>query len=138
MASAALASRLYRIAMALLLFMAFAHTVFAMLGDPVSDEQARALSETKATSFVIFGWRRTYFDFYYGNGMLVTVLLVLLAFLCWEASGLVRQAPTIARRLAWPLAVSMIFVAYFSWTRFVIMPAIVSSVITSLLVVAAI
>ncbi|HLW88558.1 MAG TPA: hypothetical protein VKR57_08695 [Terriglobales bacterium] len=77
------ASVLYRIAAVLLLLLDAGHTS----GYPWSDPAwAVDLGPMRSTHFNILGFSRTYWDFYVGFGLTVSVLLLLAVVLAWQLS----------------------------------------------------
>lgn len=90
---------LHRISAGLLFFFAAAHT-FGML-DRTSKGVAVDLVEVAMhnAAFPVMGVQRTLWDFYFGFGILVTVLLVLAGFVSLELARLASAAPGSALRL---------------------------------------
>jgi len=114
---------LCRIAAGLLAFFAAAHT-YGMLAPKEPTVQAaevRALMDS--VHFDITGLSRSYSDFYFGFGMLLSTFLVFSAWLAWRLGGLADGAPTLARPLLAGLAVTVVVVAAICWRWFFIPPA---------------
>src|SRR5882762_7008701 len=89
------ASIFYRIAAVLLLLFEAGHTS----GFPWSDPQWGVdLGSMRSTHFDILGSSRTYWDFYVGFGLSVSVLLLLAVVLAWQLGRF--PAPTLALRRA--------------------------------------
>ena len=78
------ASMFYRIAAVLLLLLDAGHTS----GFPWSDPAwAVDLGPMRSTHFYILGFDRTYWDFYVGFGLTISVILLLAAVLAWQLGG---------------------------------------------------
>ena len=128
------ASRLYRIAAVLILLFDIGHTT----GYPWSDPNWRVdLSLVRSSHFDIFGSSRTYWDFYLGFGLFVTVFLLLAAILAWQLGGLPNEALLRMRATAWTFGLCFGGVAVLSWKYFFIIPIVFSILITLCLTVAA-
>ncbi len=130
------ASAFYRIAAVLILLFAVGHTVGFLQSDPKWGVDT-LLASMRSIHFDIQGFSRTYWDFYVGFGLFVTVFLLFAAVLAWQLGGL--PAETRARMLgpAWALAVCFAAVSVLSWRYFFIIPIVFSIVITVCLIAAA-
>src|SRR5437879_8543087 len=83
------ASTLYRIAAVLLLLFDAGHTS----GFPWSDPKWGVdLASMRSTHFYIMGFSRTYWDFYLGFGLFVSVFLLLAVVLAWQLGRLARES----------------------------------------------
>ncbi len=80
------ASLLYRIASVLLILFALGHAAL------------------QSTHFEVQGLNRTYWDFYVGFGLFVTVLLLLTAVLAWQLGGLPQEHLSAMPVVTWSLA----------------------------------
>ena len=128
------ASLFYRIAAVLILLFDAGHTS----GFPWSDPKwAVDLSSMRSTHFDILGFSRTYWDFYVGFGLFVTMFLLLAAMLAWQLGGLPANTRALMRGTAWTLALCFAAVTVLSWRYFFIVPIVSSMVITVCLIVAA-
>ena len=82
------ASMLYRIAAVLLVLFEAGHTS----GFPWSDPKWGVdIGSMRSTHFYIMGFSRTYWDFYVGFGLFVSVFLLLAVVLAWQL-GAFRQS----------------------------------------------
>jgi len=91
----------------------------------------------QSTHFDVLGFSRTYWDFYVGFGLFVTVFLLLAAVLAWQLGGLGAEALAHLRGTAWTLALCFAAVSFLSWRYFFTIPIIFSTAITLGLIVAA-
>jgi hypothetical protein len=129
------ASLLYRIAAVLLLLFATGHT----LGFRKIDAKwgiDSVVSSMKTVSFEVNGFPRTYWSFYVGFGLFVTVQLLFAAAACWQL-GLEPPVLRSMPGLCWSLVLSFLVVSYLSWRYFFLGPLIFSLLITVLLALAA-
>jgi hypothetical protein len=127
------ASVFYRIAAVLLLLFDVGHTS----GFPWSDPKWGVdLGPTQLTHFYIMGFSRTYWDFYVGFGLFVSVLLLLAVVLAWQLGGLPPESLARMRGTAWAFALCFIAVTVLSWKYFFVLP-IVFSIVTTICLTAA-
>ena len=127
------ASMLYRIAAVLLLLLDAGHTS----GFPWSDPKWGVdLSAMRSTHFYIMGFSRTYWDFYVGFGLFVSVFLLLAVVLAWQLGSLPPESLALMRGTAWAFALSFAAITVLSWKCFFIIP-IVFSIVTTLCLTAA-
>jgi hypothetical protein len=122
------ASILYRISSVLILLFAIGHTLGFRKTDP-SWGVDQTLAALKQTTFLIQGFHRTYYGFYVGSGLFVTVFLLFTAVVTWELGRL--PAATLAQLpwLAWGLALCyagslLIALRYFFMTPVIFSAAI--------------
>ena len=125
---------LYRIAAVLILLFDVGHSS----GYPWSDPDWRVdLGTVQSTHFNVLGFSRTYWDFYVGFGLFVSVFLLLAAILAWQLGSLPTQTLRAMRTSAWTLALCFAAVSVLSWIYFFIIPIVFSCAITVCLVLAA-
>jgi len=125
-----------RIASILTLIHAVLHTVGGMFGDPRNAEQAAARSIVQSHQFDAFGSTRSYWDFYFGFGLVTSVTLLLLAVLLWQLSSLVKTDPAKARPFIAMLFVAFIALAVISWAYFFAPPFVFELIIAACIGVA--
>src|SRR5258708_30237630 len=128
------ASMLYRIAAVLLLLFDAGRTS----GFPWSDPKWGVdLASMRSTHFYIMGFSRTYWDFYVGFGLFVSVFLLLAVVLAWQLCRLPPQSLALMRGTAWAFALCFAAVTVLSSKYFFILPIVFSIVTTSVLTAAA-
>ena len=89
---------LLRMASALTLAHALLNSFAGLLsGTSKNQEEVSLLNAMKALHFDAMGSLRTYWDFYFGFGLFLTVNLLLLSALLWHLASLVKVEPAIAR-----------------------------------------
>jgi len=122
------ASILYRISSVLILLFAIGHTLGYRKTDPVwgVDE---TLSILKRTTFHIQGFDRTYYGFYVGSGLFVTLMLLFTALIAWQLGGLSAAKLAELPWLTWGLAVCYGGVLLLSLRYFFMTPLIFSAAI---------
>src|SRR6202140_4661681 len=127
-------SALFRIAAFLLLLFDAGHTS----GFPWSDPNWGVdLGSMRSTHFCIVGFSRTYWDFYVGFGLFVSVFLLLAVVLAWQLAGLPPESLALMRGTAWAFALCFVAITVLSWKYFFIIPIVFSIVTTSCLTAAA-
>lgn len=130
------ASLLYRIASVLLILFALGHTLGFRRVDPRWGVDS-IISALRSTHFDVQGLNRTYWDFYVGFGLFVTILLVFVAVLSWQLGGLSKESLSLMPLVTWGVAACFILVTFLSWKYFFVVPTIFSAVVTICLVLAA-
>jgi hypothetical protein len=128
------ASMFYRIAAVLLLLFAAGHTSGFPWSDPTWGVD---LSSMRSTHFYIMGFSRTYWDFYVGSGLFVSVFLLLAVVLAWQLGGLPPESLARMRGTAWAFALCFVAITVLSWRYFFVIPIVFSIVTTLCLTVAA-
>jgi hypothetical protein len=127
---------LYRIASGLLVLFAIGHTAGFRQVDP-SWRAEGVLRALKNLRFDVQGFTRTYWDFYTGFGLFVTVFLAFAAILAWQLGGLPQNVLRAMPAVPWSLASSFVFVTFLSWRYFFVVPLAFSAGIALCLILAA-
>ncbi len=127
---------LYRIASVLLVLFAAGHTLGFRRVDPRWGIDA-TIGALKATQFQVQGFTRSYWTFYTGFGLFVTVLLVFAGILAWQLGALPKDTLRSLRVVTWALALSFVAVTFLSWRYFFIAPLVFSGVVAACLLLAA-
>ena len=128
------ASTLYRISAVLLLLFDAGHTS----GFPWSDPKWGVdLGSMRSTHFYLMGFSRTYWDFYIGFGLFVSVFLLLAVILAWQLGRLPPESLALMRGTAWTFALCFAAITVLSWKYFFMIPIVFSIVTTSCLTAAA-
>lgn len=130
------ASLLYRVASVLIVLFAAGHQFGFRQVNPAWKADT-LVSSMRSLTFDVQGFTRSYWDFYTGFGLFVTVFLLLAALLAWqlgnpEVAGLAPMRP-----LAWGLVLAFAVSTFLSWTYFFVAPLALSSIITVVLIAAA-
>jgi hypothetical protein len=130
------ASLLYRIASVLLLLFAAGHTLGFRQVDPRWGVDA-LIESMKATHFQIQGMSVTYWGFFTGFGLFVSVFLVFAAVLAWQLGGMPRDVLRAMPLIRWGFALCFVALTYLNWQYFFIVPLAFSGVIAVCLLAAA-
>jgi hypothetical protein len=130
------ASILYRIASVLLVLFAAGHTVGFLQIDPKWGVDSMIMA-MRSIHFDVQGSNRTYWEFYVGFGLFVSVFLVFSAVLAWQLGGLPAGTLALMRGTAWALVICFGAVAILSWRYFFIIPIVFSIAILLCLTAAA-
>jgi hypothetical protein len=125
-----------RIASVLTLIHAVLHTIGGVFGTVDPGPAAVAVAAMKANRFLFLGNTRSYWDFYLGMGLCVTIFLTVEAIVFWMLGSLaktdaVRLRPILAAFIAGYLAL-----AVNSWRYFFIAPVITEILIAVCLALA--
>ena len=91
----------------------------------------------RETHFVVDGFSRTYWNFYVGFGLFVSVLLLFAALIAWQLGGLPADTLLLMRGTMWALAICFAVVTFLCWKYFFIAPIAFSIAITACLIAAA-
>ena len=130
------ASLLYRIASILLLLFAIGHTMGFRQIDPRWGLDSM-IQSMQSIHFNANGSDRTYWDFFVGFGLFVTVLMVLASVILWQLAGLSPETLVGMRLTARAFVLCFAVVAYLSWRYFFLVPTIFSVAILLCLTLAA-
>jgi hypothetical protein len=91
------------------------------------------LRSMRGFQFDVMGEARTYWHFYVGFGLYITVLLLLQAVLLWQLASLVRVDPSRVRPLLGTLSVAGVVGTVVIWTFIFAVPALFSLACTACL-----
>ena len=125
---------LYRIAAVLIFLFDVGHTAGYPWTDPA---WGAAPAIMRSGHFQVFGFTRTYWDFYVGFGLFVSVFLLLAAILAWQLGSLPPQSRALLRVTSWALALAFAAVSLLSVMYFFAIPILFAFAITVCLVGAA-
>jgi len=124
----------YRIAAVLLLLFEAGHTSGFPWFDP---KWGVDLGPMQSTHFHIMGFSRTYWDFYVGFGLFVSVFLLLAAVLAWQLGRLPPESLAHMRGIGWTFALCFAAITVLSWKYFFTLPIALTVSITLCLTAAA-
>jgi hypothetical protein len=130
------ASLFFRIAAVLLVLFSAGHTLGFRKVDPKWGIDAM-LTSMRSTRFDAQGFSRTYWDFYVGFGLFVSVFLLFSAVLAWQLGGLGPEPLHAIRSIAWALAICFALVTFLSWRYFFAAPIVFSVAILLCLIAGA-
>ena len=123
------ASTFYRIAAGLLMLFAVGHTFGFQQSDPNWGVDALVAS-MHSIHFDALGSNRTYWDFFLGAGLSVSVFLLFAAVLAWQLGRLPGENLAQMRVTVWAFAICFAAITVLSWRYLFIVPIVFSSLIT--------
>jgi hypothetical protein len=129
-------SMIYRVASILLALFAVGHTLGFRQTLPEWGVNSLVVS-MQTIHFNAQGFNRSYYDFYVGFGLFVSVLLLFAAVSAWQLGGMNQEALARKPGIKWSLAICFVVVTALSWVYFFLIPIIFSSVIAVCLLIAA-
>jgi hypothetical protein len=130
------ASLLYRVSAALLVLFALGHTIGFRKVDPRWNADG-VVNGMRGVSFDVQGFRRSYWDFFSGFGLFVSVLLVFAAVLAWQLGSMSPEGLAGIPVVRWSFAICFVAIAALTWRYFFIAPDVFSSLVALGLVGAA-
>ena len=130
------ASLLYRISSVLLVLFAVGHTIGFRQVDPKWGADT-AVSGMRSVSFNVLGFNRTYWDFFSGFGLFVTVFLLFGAVLAWRYGSISPERLAAIPIERWSFAACFLLIAGLSWMYFFTVPGVFSTLVALGLVGAA-
>jgi hypothetical protein len=130
------ASLLYRISSVLLVLFAIGHTIGFRQVDPSWGADAVA-NGMRSVGFKVQGFNRSYWDFFTGFGLTVTVFLLFAAILSWRFGSMSRESLSGIPIERWSFAICFVLVAGLTWRYIFLVPGIFSTLVALGLVGAA-
>src|SRR6266849_5031336 len=101
------------------------HTI-GILTPPSRGPQAAVFETMRSVRFPVMGFDRSYWEFYEGFGLFVTVEFALLGVIAFQLSGISRRDPRQALPMAITLQIGCVASAVLSWLFFFAAPIVVS------------
>lgn len=128
---------LLRVASVLTLIHAVLHTVGGLLSAPThGPAETAVLDAMKASRFDFMGSPRSYWDFYMGFGLFLTLSLLLQSVLLWQLAVLAVSDPSKARPFMVSLLLAFIAAIGLSWKFFFVAPLAMEALIATLIALA--
>lgn len=125
-----------RIASVLTLIHSILHTIGGVFGKPTPGPAEQAVAAMKANHFVLMGSPRTYWDFYMGFGLGITIFLTMEAIVFWLLASLAQAEGTRLRPIISVFALGYLAFAANSFHFFFLPPVIFEVLIVLCLVLA--
>ncbi len=129
-------SLLYRVSSGLLVLFALGHTIGFRRVDPRWNADG-VVSSMRSVSFDVQGLNRSYWDFFSGFGLFVSVFLVFAAILAWQLASMSPERRAAIPLVRWSFALCFVLIAVLSWRYFFMVPGVFSTLIALGLVGAA-
>ena len=101
-------------------------------------QETQLVDSMKSVAFEFMGERSTYWNLYFGWGLLISVLLLTLAIILWLLSDLAHLAPRSVGIISGIISATSLVGAYLSFRLFYIPPFLFFSVICVILLTAAV
>lgn len=115
----------------------FAGHTAGMPWTPYTDPEALAIIESmKNHSFEAEGLKGTYWDFYFGFGIIISVFLLVQAAVLWQVASLAKTDAIRVRPIVVSFLVAFIMNAALAWKYFFAVPVAMSGVIALCLAIA--
>ena len=102
-------------------------------GTSGNQEEVAVLTAMKTLQFDAMGSLRTYWDFYFGFGLFLTVNLLLASGLLWQLASLAKAEPAMARPFIASFCIAFAAFAVLSGLYFLIAPLILEILIAVIL-----
>ena len=103
------------------------HTVGTMSSITNTPQEAAVISAMQAYRFPVMGFVRSYWDFYRGFSVTITVLLGVLAVIAWQLGAISRRNPETAVPIAITVLIGCAANAAVSWKYFFAAPMLTSA-----------
>jgi hypothetical protein len=123
-----------RIAAGLTLIHAVLHTVGGVFGDVGPGPAAVAVQAMKVNQFLLLGHLRSYWDFYRGMGLGVTIFLTAEGIVFWQLASLSKNEVWRLRSVLMTFSIAYLVFSINSYRYFFIAPVIVEILIAACLV----
>lgn len=120
-----------RIASVLTLVHAAAHTAGGVFGKPVNAVASSVVAQMQSNVFPMMGASRTYWDFYFGMGLGVSIFLTFEAIAFWLLAGFAKTRAAELRPLFAVFMLAYLALAVNSFLYFFILPVIVEILIAA-------
>jgi hypothetical protein len=109
------------------------HTIGGVFGAPPPGAGATAMLAMRANHFMVMGLDRSYYIFFIGFGLAITVSMLVESALFWMLSGLVRRTGTLLRPILWLYVLAYVAVTVLAAVFFFPPPLIFDAVVVILL-----
>jgi hypothetical protein len=125
------AARLYKVTSILLLLFGVGHTSGLYRHQDFGMEGNQVFDAMHVVPIQVMGRAHTFWDFYVGFGLLVSVLFFFTGVLAWQLGALCDRQKEVVKVLAWPFFLCQAVVAVLCCTNFFLMPIAFSIAIAS-------
>lgn len=122
-----------RIAAVITFIHAILHTVGGVFGQAEPGPASVAVAAMKSNEFLLMGHMRSYWDFYRGLGLVVTILLTAEAVVFWQLGSLAKTDAQRLRPIMATFALAYAVFAVNSYTYFFLGPVIAEIMIVACL-----
>ena len=108
---------------------AVAHTIGGVYGDPPPGPGAAAVQAMKANRFPLMGNTRSYWDFYFGLGLALSISMTAEGILMWQLASLARTEARRLRPMMATFLVAYLAIAVNSNAHFFLAPVVFEIII---------
>ena len=120
---------LLRIASVIAFLFAAGHTMGAPWTPAEGEPELAVVESMKALHFPVMGAERSYWDFYFGFGVIISFYQLALAVILWQAASLARLDATRIRPMMLTLLAAYFSIGVVSWMYFFAIPVIMAAAI---------
>jgi hypothetical protein len=125
-----------RIASVLTLIHCALHTIGGVFGKPRSGAELAVIEAMKSHPFDFMGSLRSYWDFYFGYGLFVTINLLIQGLLFWQLATMAKTNAAWTRPILALFFLNYVAMAIIAWKYFFIAPAVTELLIAACLALA--
>jgi hypothetical protein len=123
-----------RIASVLAIIHSILHTIGGVLSKPNNGAPEIAIIEAmKSRAFNVMGSMRTYWDFFFGYGLIVTITLLVQGVLFWQLGNIAKTNGAQIRPILLLFCFNFIATTIVAWKYFFIAPAVTELLIAAFL-----
>jgi hypothetical protein len=127
---------LLRVAAVLTLLYCAGHTA-GMPWTPYTDTEATSvLDAMKSHSFEDQGFKGTYWDLYFGFGLIISVYLLVQAAVLWQTASLAKTDAGRVRPILVSFLIAFVINAALSWKYFFVVPVVLAGLVAICLAIA--
>lgn len=129
-------STLLRIAAVLMFLYFLGHTSGAPWAPGEAPSDMAVLEAMKSDHFPVIGVSRSYWDFYFGFGLIISLMQLVQAVVLWQLGSLAKTDAARLRPLIAVFCLSLVANAILGWMYFFIIPIVFSMLIAIVLLLA--
>jgi hypothetical protein len=129
-------SILLRIASVIAFLFAAGHTMGAPWTPATGEPELAVVESMKALHFTVMGADRSYWDFYFGFGVSISVYLLALAVILWQSASLARSDAMRTRPMMLTLLAAYLIIGVVGWMYFFAIPLIMAAAICVCMILA--
>lgn len=126
---------LIRISSILFLFLTVGHTSAYPWNSSLVQRQKQVVASMRSVDFIFAGEHSSYWNLYFGWGLLAAALLLALTIILWLLSNMVHLAPRATGTIIAVFSATSLVGAYLSFSFFYIPPFVLYSVISVILMI---
>jgi hypothetical protein len=109
------------------------HTIGGVFGGAAPGAQLDTVTVMKANRFVAMGVTRSYWDYYFGYGLMTTVNFLVQTFVFWQLATIAKTDPEKTRPIVATFCMGYLVSAVVAWRYFFAGPAVLEVVMAGVL-----